>query len=151
MLVNTTDPKSFHSAIKGPEGDLWQAAGDLEINSHYVKQCTFEIVLCPPGVKVIPSLWVLHTKPDGRKKARIVTRWSGGDDKSIQTFAPTTRWDSLRIELAYANQLSLMLQSTDVETAFLMPLIERPLYMTIPQGYESKFRPLDAPKSSYYV
>jgi hypothetical protein len=47
--------------------------------------------------------------------------------------------------------VSLMLQSSDVETAFLMPFIERPLFMTILQGYESRFRPPGASAKDYFV
>ena len=79
-----------------------------------------------PGAKAIPTKWVFKIKSDGhgvvaRYKARLVAcgyRQKFGRDYNL-TFAPVAHAASIRMVLALAVRLGLILRQFDVKTAFL--------------------------------
>ena len=73
-------------------------------------------------------------------KARLVVR--GCKDKNnydlLETYAPVSRLNLVRLVLAIANKCDLELCQLDVKTAFLNGTISNEIYMEIPEGMECK-------------
>jgi hypothetical protein len=138
------DPMSIAEAMKSDERKEWKKAIDKEKES-MSKMKTWKKVEVEKGMKVIDSKWVLTTKYDeeGRevkKKARLVARGDrqteGVDYK--ETFAPVTKYQTLRYIISYAHEKSLELFHLDVQTAFLNGELEEEVYMRLPPGYENE-------------
>ena len=95
----------------------------------------------PDGVVPIRTQWVFKLKfKDGvphRFKARLVAR---GDQQTMDsygsTFAPTSRWPTIRSFLALANQHDMDMRHLDVKTAFLIPELppEERVFIQVPEG-----------------
>lgn len=101
----------------------------------------------PQNRKAIGCKWVFKVKYDPDRsiesyKAGLVTQCFSqvhGIDH-IETFAPTIRRESLRIFLAIAAMLGLILLQMDVIGAYLESTIgqnEQPIYMKIPLGRQA--------------
>jgi hypothetical protein len=128
--------------VDGPQADEWRHAMDAEFNA-LLATGTFELVPAPPGVRPLPCKWVYKLKytTDGsieRFKARLVAgghRQRDGVDYT-EVFAPVGKFDSLRNMLAITADQDLELQMVDISNAFLNGVLETPVYMLQPQGYE---------------
>ena len=90
----------------------------------------------PPDKRCIGSKWVFKIKryPDGniqRYKARVVARGFSqveGVDYT-QTFAPTARYDTIRVLLALSVMKDLKISEFDIKTAFSSwPIEGRSIY-----------------------
>jgi hypothetical protein len=103
-----SEPKTFREAMQRPNADLWYQAAVKEMEAH-IENGTWELVKLPPGRKAIGSQWVFKVKrnADGsveRYKAHIVAKGFSqrpGIDFN-ETFAPTTKWATLRVIFALA-------------------------------------------------
>ncbi|KAI0992459.1 hypothetical protein K3495_g15726, partial [Podosphaera aphanis] len=97
----------------------------------------------PQGRKLITSKLVLRYKPAANtlekiKKARIVARGfqqEAGLDYS-ETFASVIRYNTLRAVLGIAAVRDLEIDSVDIDTAFLNPLLKEEIYMELPPFFE---------------
>ena len=95
----------------------------------------------PEGRKPIGSRWVFKVKlnADGsieRHKARLVVKGysqQSGIDYD-ETFAPVSRYDSLRLIIAYASINKLELGQLDIKTAFLNGILKEEIWMLPPPG-----------------
>lgn len=95
----------------------------------------------PPNRKPINSRWVFKIKrnADGTVecyKARLVVKGyaqiSGIDYD--ETFAPVTRYDSLRLIIVIAAKSNSLLQQTDIKSAFLYGELDEEIWMNPPPG-----------------
>jgi hypothetical protein len=95
----------------------------------------------PSSRKLIHSHWVFKIKqnPDGsidKYKSRLVIKGysqvSGIDFD--ETFAPVTRYDSLRILITIAASQGLKLYQADIKGAFLNGRLDEEIYMLPPPG-----------------
>ncbi|KAI0991770.1 hypothetical protein K3495_g16417, partial [Podosphaera aphanis] len=92
----------------------------------------------PAGRKLITSKLVLRYKPAANttekiKKARVVARGfqqEAGLDYS-ETFASVIRYNTLRAVLGIAAVRDLEIDSVDIDTAFLNPLLKEEIYMQL--------------------
>ena len=99
------------------------------------------MVELPRGRQPITSKWVFKVKytPSGlleRYKARLVARGFSqqyGIDYE-ETFAPTLRFDSLRMLLAIAAYEDWHIHQMDVVSAYLAGELEEEIYMESPEG-----------------
>lgn len=97
----------------------------------------------PPGKKLVETKWIFKTKRSqygviDRYKARIVARGftqKPGEDYS-ETFAPVSRYESLRILLAISASQHLQLRQIDVKSAFLTAPLEEEIYIRQPSLYD---------------
>jgi len=95
----------------------------------------------PVGRKLVGSHWVFKVKrnSDGsveRFKARIVAKGYSqvkGLDYD-ETFAPVTRYDSLRLIIALALHLGLDMSQADIKSAFLNEDLNEEVWMMPPPG-----------------
>jgi hypothetical protein len=136
------DPKTFKEAMSSPDADKWYEAMVTEMQAH-VENGTWELVELPRGRKAIGSKWVFKIKraADGSVdcyKARLVAKGFSqrpGIDFD-KTFAPTTKWATLRTIFAIAALVDLELESIDISNAYLNgELKDVDVYMTQPEGF----------------
>ena len=130
--------------MRSEEREEWKKAMNREKGSMREMK-TWEKTRVPEGKKVIDAKWVFTTKydEDGRevkKKARLVAR---GDRQTEgvdynETFAPVTKYQTLRYVISSAHENNLQLHHLDVETAFLNGDLEEEVYMKLPQGFENE-------------
>jgi hypothetical protein len=139
------EPKSFRQAMSGPDANKWYEAAAVEMQAH-LDNGTWELVKLPAGRKAIGSKWVFKIKriADGsieRYKARLVAQgFSQRPSVNFtETFAPTTKWASLRSIFALAAFEDLELESVDISNAYLNgELKDVEVYMKQPEGFEVK-------------
>jgi hypothetical protein len=92
---------------------------------------------------VVSSKWLLKIKhvADGsieKYKARFVA-YGFSENEGIdyeETFAPVTRYTSIRTIIALAAKMKWKLHQMDVKTTFLNGVIEEEVYIEQPQGFE---------------
>ena len=116
------EPLTYQQAISDPK---WLPAMVLELSS-LKKNHTWDLVPLPPHVRPIFAKWIFKRKPgyDGKQdilKARVVARGfeqrHGVDFQ--ETFAPTVRWESIRLATTLAAHHGWPIYQMDVVTAFL--------------------------------
>ncbi|GKA21235.1 putative ribonuclease H-like domain-containing protein [Tanacetum coccineum] len=95
------------------------------------------------GNRAIGTKWVYRNKKDKRgiivrNKARLVaqcyTQEEGIDYDKV--FAPVARIEAIRLFLAYASFMGLIVYQMDVKSAFLYGTIEEEVYVCQPPGFE---------------
>ena len=147
MFANTAiqgaihEPATYKEAMRSPNcRRQWAQAIEEELTS-LASNGTWELVELPKGRQPITSKWVFKVKytPSGlvdRFKARLVARGFSqqyGIDYE-ETFAPTLRFDSLRMLLAIAAYDDLHLHQMDVVSAYLAGELEEEIYMGPSRG-----------------
>jgi hypothetical protein len=107
----------------------------------------WEIVPRLKSKDVVSSKWIFKIKHvvDGsidKYKARFISRGfsqkEGIDYK--ETFAPVSRYTSIRTIIALAAKMKWKLHQMDVKTTFLNGVIEEEVYIEQPQGFEVEDR-----------
>lgn len=139
-LTEFNIPLTYEEAMKSPERDNWKIAINEELESLEVNK-TWELTTLPPGKKPVGSKWVFKIKSSPNKsnirfKARLCAKGFSqveGIDYN-ETFAPTTRYDTIRMLLSLAVQRKLHILQFDVKTAFLYGEIAEDIYMNPPPG-----------------
>jgi len=90
-----------------------------------------------PKDKIISTQSIFNVKRDGTHKARIVCR---GDQQTESTYSVYTtdllQMDSLKLFLMLANNNKMMIQTLDINHAFLYADLEEEIY--VPHPYENK-------------
>ena len=143
VVADSSAPKTFAAAMRTPQHAQWLQAAKEELEAH-LENGTWELVELPPGKRAIGSRWIFKVKKhaDGsfeRYKARVVAkRYSQRPGLDFEeTFAPTTKWASLRAFFAIAAAEDLELESLDISTAYLNGVLapEHEVYMEQPEGF----------------
>ncbi|CCH47072.1 Copia protein [Wickerhamomyces ciferrii] len=131
-------PMTFAQAMKLPNADEWKEAFDKEWSAIKDNE-TFSYSKCPPGIKPIKCKWVCSIKDTGLCKCRLVLK-GFSQIKGInyeETFSPVIRAEAVRIFLATAASLKLVVHQMDVSNAFLNGKLDgEELYMEQPDGYK---------------
>lgn len=134
-------PQTYHQAIHGREGPLWQAAIQTEFDN-LEKKSTWSIVDLPAGKKPLTLKLVLKRKigPDGkisRYKARLVARGflqkEGVDFTEV--FAAVVKPATYRLLFALATHFGWSWVQWDAVTAFLNATPTEQIYARPPAGY----------------
>ena len=151
----------------GSKSEQFWAAMDKEIKG-LVKRSTWSVVPTSKplatGNEVVSGTWAFRKKrpPDGtfrKHKARFCVR---GDlqkisnkkmqeamdasevltekeiKESLDTHSPVVSWVTVRLMMIFGLLLSLQSKSIDFSNAFVQAELESPVFLEIPQGYESK-------------
>jgi len=137
-----TEPRSYREAMDGPDRTAWLQAMEKEMQNHH-RNGTWELVPWPADRKVVSSKWHFRWKVDGdgnvkEAKARCVARGFSqrqGEDY-LETFAPVTRMESLRVFIAVNTARRRRIFHTDVTAAYLYGEIDFDIYMSQPEGFE---------------
>jgi hypothetical protein len=131
-------PKQYRDTLKLPLEDqkAWKIAMDDEFKS-LIDRKVWTLTDLPKGRVPIKGRWVYVVKSDGRKKARFVakgfTQIFGIDYE--ETFAPVTRFETVRLLLALTALEDWELEALDVKTAYLFGELDEELYMVQPEGF----------------
>ena len=135
------DPKTYAEAMSRPDAEQWKAACAEELLA-FAKAELYDEVERPRNRKVVDCKWVFKIKrgADGeilRYKARLVakgfTQVEGVD--YTDTFAPVSKFASIRTLLALAAKHNLDIHQMDVKSAFLNGELEEEIYMEPPPGF----------------
>ncbi|GJS01500.1 putative ribonuclease H-like domain-containing protein [Tanacetum coccineum] len=113
------------------------------INVQFEIQKVWILVDLPYGKKSIGTKWVYRNKKDERgvvvrNKARLVAqghRQEEGIDYD-EVFAPVARLEAIRIFLAFASYMGLIVYQMDVKSAFLYGKIDEEVYVSQPPGFQ---------------
>ena len=143
LRATTSDdePSTYAEAMSHPDAEQWKAACAEELLA-FTKAELYDEVERPRGRKVIDCKWVFKIKhgPDGeivKYKARLVakgfTQVEGID--YTETFAPVTKFSSIRILLALAAKHDLEIHQMDIKSAFLNGDLEEEIFMEAPPGF----------------
>ena len=143
-LAEDNEPESYEEAINSEDSDRWREAINSEFKS-LVENETWRVVPkseLPPNTKVIQTKWVhkRKTEADGsmRYKSRLVAK--GFADKNrydlSEVYSPVARLDDVRFIVSVANKMNLNLYQLDVTTAFLNGVLEKDVYIHIPEGWD---------------
>ena len=127
-------------ALKGEDAAAWQAAMDKE-RDMLNKAGTwtgppgretepYGFADLPPGVKAIPTSWILKTKDDDTKKARLVSN-GNRDPYRGETYAPTASRCIMWLLFAMAVLLNLSTRVLDISGAFVTQDINRQVFVNI--------------------
>ena len=126
------EPSTFEEVA---HHDVWQEAMVEEYDS-IMKNLVWEVVPRPQGKKVVGSRWIYKVKhaSDGsveKYKAFFVNK--GFSQKEgidyDETFAPVTRYSSIRAIISLAAKMGWCVHQIDVKTAFLNEVIEEEVFI----------------------
>nr|GEV95177.1 retrovirus-related Pol polyprotein from transposon TNT 1-94 [Tanacetum cinerariifolium] len=117
------ETKKVSEAQKHPR---WVNAMQDKLNQ-FARKKVWTSVLAPYGKTIIGSRWVFRKKRDEtriviKNKARLVTQGynqQGGIDYN-ETFAPVARLEAIKIFLAFANYMNLIVYQMNVKMHFSM-------------------------------
>lgn len=138
-------PKNYNEAISSEHSERWKAAMDEEYAS-LVENGTWTLVQRPPGVRVLPTMWMYTLKTNRygeieRYKARCVVL--GNKQISLEpqkTYAPVVNVLSMRIVLALIAKYKMHGHGFDIKTAFLNAEIQEEVFIYQLKGYEDPDR-----------
>jgi hypothetical protein len=130
--IQESEPSTFEEATSR---QVWRDAMMEEYNS-IMKNDVREVVPRPEGKSVVTSKWLYKLKhvADGsieKYKARFVARgFSQVEGVNYdETFAPVSRYTSIRAVISIAAEMGWKIHQMDVKTAFLKGLIEEEVYI----------------------
>ena len=140
-------PQNVLEALTSPYAEEWQEAIDREFGS-LMENNTWELVPLPPDRKLVGSKWVFKIKQnaDGtidKFKARLVAQGFSqreGIDYH-ETFAPVINYTALRVFFTLCAAWDYNITHLDYSTAFLNGVLNEPIYMRQPPGFESTTHP----------
>ncbi|GJZ48005.1 retrovirus-related pol polyprotein from transposon TNT 1-94 [Tanacetum coccineum] len=102
----------------------------------------WELVPRPDKVMVITLKWIYKVKLDEmggilKNKARLVARGYRQEEgiDFEESFALVARLDAIRIFLAYAAHMNMIVYQMDVKTAFLNGILREEVYVSQPDGF----------------
>ncbi|GJW67995.1 putative RNA-directed DNA polymerase [Tanacetum coccineum] len=142
LLKENGEPESYSEALSSKEFVQWKKAINEEMVS-LEKNQNWSLVRLPAGKKALQSKWVFRVKEehDGKKryKARLVVK--GFQQKQEveynEIFSPVLKMTTIRLVLSIVAVENLHLEQLDVKTAFLHGDLDKDIYMTQPEGFQS--------------
>jgi hypothetical protein len=138
------EPKSYKEAVQSKYAAQWMKAFEEEYQS-IIENKSWELVLrsqIPTNSNVIGHKWIGKYKPGyGEVPARFKDRLTAvgcrqryGIDFD-ETFAPVPRSKTVRATLSLMANLDMDIIQIDIKTAFLNATLDKPVYMTQPEGF----------------
>jgi len=145
-VFQSPEPKTQREARKRPDAADWIQSEQAEYEK-ISEMGTLTFVpnhTIPKGTTTIPTKFSYKCKTDAegnlvKKNARLCVRGDlQRDDEYSETFAPTSRFNTLRCVFATAAQMNHKLYQFDVRGAFCVSEIpDQDLYIALPPGYEA--------------
>ncbi|GJX60060.1 copia protein [Tanacetum coccineum] len=143
-FLTSVEPKNYKDALTQA---CWIEAMQEELNEFKHLE-VWQLVPRPDKVMVITLKWIYKVKLDElggilKNKARLVAcgyRQEEGIDFE-ESFAPVARLDAIRIFLAYATHMNMIVYQMDVKTTFLNGILREEVYVSQPDGLVDQDNP----------
>ncbi|GJS10217.1 putative ribonuclease H-like domain-containing protein [Tanacetum coccineum] len=137
-FLTAVKPKTYKEALTQ---SCWIEAMQEELNE-FKRLEVWELVPRPDKVMVITLKWIYKVKLDKlrgilKNKARLVAR-GYRQEKGIdfeESFAPVARLEAIRIFLAFATHMNMVVYQMDVKTAFLNGNLREEVYVSQSDGF----------------
>ncbi|GJS88076.1 retrovirus-related pol polyprotein from transposon TNT 1-94 [Tanacetum coccineum] len=134
----SVEPKNYKDALTQA---CWIEAMQEELNE-FERLEVWELVPRPDKVMVITLKWIYKVKLDElggilKNKARLVARGYRQEEgiNFEESFAPVARLDAIRIFLAFAAHMNMIVYQMDVKTTFLNDIMYEEVYISQPDGF----------------
>ncbi|GKE23067.1 retrovirus-related pol polyprotein from transposon TNT 1-94, partial [Tanacetum coccineum] len=138
------EPKTYKDALTQ---SCWIEAIQEELNE-FERLEIWELVPRPDKVMIITLKWIYKVKLDEmggilKNKARLVARGYRQEEgiNFEEAFAPVARLDAIRIFLAYAAHMNMIVYQMDVKTAFLNGILREEVYVSHPDWFVDQDNP----------
>ncbi|GJV19998.1 retrovirus-related pol polyprotein from transposon TNT 1-94 [Tanacetum coccineum] len=137
-FLTAIEPKTYKDALTQ---SYWIKAMQEELNE-FERLGVWELVPRPDKVMVITLKWIYKVKLDKlggilKNKAQLVAhgyRQEEGIDFE-ESFAPVARLQAIRIFLAFAAHMNMVVYQMDMKTAFLNGNLREEVYVSHPNGF----------------
>ncbi|GKC46861.1 putative ribonuclease H-like domain-containing protein [Tanacetum coccineum] len=143
-FLTSVEPKNYKDALTQT---CWIEAMQEELNE-FERLEVWELVPRPDKVMVIALKWIYKVKLDElegilKNKARLVARGYCQEEgiNFEESFAPVARLDAIRIFLAYAAHMNMIVYQMDVKTAFLNDILREKVYVSQPNRFVDQDNP----------
>ncbi|GJW00523.1 putative ribonuclease H-like domain-containing protein [Tanacetum coccineum] len=143
-FLTAVEPKTYKDALTQA---CWIKAMQEELNE-FERLDVWELVPRPDKVMVITLKWIYKVKLDElggilKNKARLVARGYRQEEgiDFEESFAPVARLEAIRIFLAFAAHMNMVVYQMDVKTAFLNGNLREEVYVSQPDGFVDKDNP----------
>ncbi|GJX11987.1 retrovirus-related pol polyprotein from transposon TNT 1-94 [Tanacetum coccineum] len=143
-FLSSVEPKTYKDALTQ---SCWIEAMQEELNEFEHLE-VWELVPRPDKVMVITLKWIYKVKLDElggilKNKARLVARGYRQEEgiNFEESFAPVARLDAIRIFLAYAAHMNMVVYQMDVKTTFLNGILREEVYVSQPDGFMDQDNP----------
>ncbi|GJT94553.1 retrovirus-related pol polyprotein from transposon TNT 1-94 [Tanacetum coccineum] len=140
-FLTAVEPKTYKDALTQ---SYWIEAMQEELNE-FERLRVWELVPRPDKVMVITLKWIYKVKLDElrgilKNKARLVARGYRQEEgiDFEESFAPVARLEAVRIFLAFAAHMNMVVYQMDVKTAFLNGNLREEVYVSQPNGFVDK-------------
>ncbi|GJX40853.1 retrovirus-related pol polyprotein from transposon TNT 1-94 [Tanacetum coccineum] len=143
-FLTSVKPKNYKDALTQA---CWIEAMQEELNE-FERLEVWELVPRLDNVMVITLKWIYKVKLDElggilKNKARLVARGYCQEEgiNFEESFAPVARLDAIRIFLAYAAHMNMIVYQMDVKTTFLNGILRKEVYVSQPDWFVDQDNP----------
>ncbi|GJZ65330.1 retrovirus-related pol polyprotein from transposon TNT 1-94 [Tanacetum coccineum] len=143
-FLTVVEPKTYKDALTQA---CWIEAMQEELNE-FERLEVWELVPRPDKVMMITLKWIYKVKLDElggilKNKARLVARGYRQEEgiDFEESFAPVARLEAIRIFLAFAAHMNMVVYQMDVKTAFLNGNLREEVYVSQSDGFVDKDNP----------
>ncbi|GKD82883.1 putative ribonuclease H-like domain-containing protein, partial [Tanacetum coccineum] len=143
-FLTSVEPKNYKDALTQA---CWIEAMQEELHE-FDRLEVWELVPRPDKVMIITLKWIYKVKLDEmggilKNKARLVARGYRQEEgiDFEESFALVARLDAIRIFLAYAAHMNMIVYQMDVKTAFLNGILREEVYVSQPDGFVDQDNP----------
>ncbi|GKA51586.1 RING-H2 finger protein ATL67-like protein, partial [Tanacetum coccineum] len=143
-FLTAVEPKTYKDALTQ---SCWIEAMKEELNDFEHLE-VWELVPRPDKVMVITLKWIYKVKLDElggilKNKARLVARGYRQEEGIYfeESFAPVARLETIRIFLAFAAHMNMVVYQMDVKTAFLNGNLREEVYVSELDGFLDQDNP----------
>ncbi|GKD94611.1 retrovirus-related pol polyprotein from transposon TNT 1-94, partial [Tanacetum coccineum] len=147
-FLTLVEPKTYKDALTQ---SCWIKVMQ-EVLNKFERLKVWKLVPCPDKVMVITLKWIYKVKLDElggilKNKARLVARGYRQEEgiDFEESFAPVARLEALRIFLAFAAHMNMIVYQMDAKIAFLNDILRDEVYVSQPDGFVDP----DNPNSMY--
>ncbi|GKE39915.1 retrovirus-related pol polyprotein from transposon TNT 1-94, partial [Tanacetum coccineum] len=143
-FLTAVEPKTYKDALTQ---SCWIEAMQEELNE-FERLEVWELVPRPDKVMVITLKWIYKVKLDElggilKNKAQLVARGYRQEEGTDfeESFAPVARLEAIRIFLAFASHMNMVVYQMDVKTVFLNGNLREEVYVSQPDGFMNPDNP----------
>ncbi|GJS93828.1 retrovirus-related pol polyprotein from transposon TNT 1-94 [Tanacetum coccineum] len=137
-FLSSVEPKSYKEALTE---SCWIEAMQEELNE-FERLEVWELVPRPDRVMIITLKWIYKVKLDElggvlKNKARLVARGYRQEEgiEFKESFAPVARLEAIRIFIAFAAHMNMIVYQIDMNIAFLNGILREEVYVSQPDGF----------------